>query len=239
MSNNDQKTEKQTSFYNERNASTYDQIRFSSPSGKVIDELEGLQLARSIDFLKAGSKILEIGAGTARFSIDLAKRGFEVTALEPSTAMLAKAKEKARGLQNIAFVEAPGEDTGLPPNTFDLVFSTRVLNRLLTKETAIAVIEEKIRVCKPGGLISIDFASSEFLLKRPATPVVFSCQEVRDIATRNNCSVIRTNGMFILGGSFVSKLPKPLLPAWKKLEIGISNKIVRRSSKVTMILKKQ
>lgn len=239
MSNNDQKREEPTSFYNESNASTYDQKRFSSPSGKVIDELERLQLSRSIRLLKDGSKILEIGAGTARFSIDLANRGLAVTALEPSTAMLAKAKEKATGLQNITFVEAPGEDTGLPSNAFDLVFSTRVLNRLLTKETAVAVIEEKIRVCKPGGLISIDFASSEFLLKRPASPVVLSCQEIEKIASNNNCSVIQTHGMFVFGGRFISKLPTFLLPAWRKLEIRMSNKIVRRSSKVTMILKKK
>lgn len=40
-------------------------------------------------------KILDIGCGTGRHDIELAKRGYNVTGIDLSESMLAKAKEKA------------------------------------------------------------------------------------------------------------------------------------------------
>ncbi len=46
--------------------------------------------------LPPGSAILDVGCGTGRHSIELAKRGYSMTGLDLSTAMLAKAAEAAR-----------------------------------------------------------------------------------------------------------------------------------------------
>lgn len=43
-------------------------------------------------------KILDIGCGTGRHSVELAKRGYEVTGIDLSLAQLARAKEKAKEL---------------------------------------------------------------------------------------------------------------------------------------------
>lgn len=44
--------------------------------------------------LPAGGQVLELGAGTGRVAIELAKRGFTVTGLDIAPAMLAQAEEK-------------------------------------------------------------------------------------------------------------------------------------------------
>lgn len=51
----------------------------------VIDELK----------LATGSKILDVGCGTGRHSIELAKRGYQITGVDISSGMLAEAKKAA------------------------------------------------------------------------------------------------------------------------------------------------
>ena len=59
---------------------TIDEIDF------LLEELE----------LKAGDSVLDVGCGTGRHSIELAKRGYSVTGLDLSEEMLAKAATKAK-----------------------------------------------------------------------------------------------------------------------------------------------
>ena len=146
-------TAKKSTAYTQNQARKYDKQRFESASGQIIHELERSQLEQAVDMLPRGARILEIGAGTARFSIELAKRGYDVTALDPSAYMIEQGKQKAGNTSNPIFIVAPGEATGLESNSFDLVFSTRVLNRLGTKDLANAVLMEKFRLVRPGGLI--------------------------------------------------------------------------------------
>lgn len=57
--------------------------------------------AQEVDFLldqmqlPSGSRILDVGCGFGRHSIELAKRGFEVVGIDPSAAMLASAQQRA------------------------------------------------------------------------------------------------------------------------------------------------
>jgi len=58
-------------------------------------------IAREVDFvleeleLPSGASILDIGCGTGRHSVELAKRGYAVTGLDLSAEMLAMAAEAA------------------------------------------------------------------------------------------------------------------------------------------------
>lgn len=46
--------------------------------------------------LSPGDSVLDVGCGTGRHSIELARRGYSVTGIDLSSGMLAQAKEKAR-----------------------------------------------------------------------------------------------------------------------------------------------
>ncbi|HEX3047477.1 MAG TPA: class I SAM-dependent methyltransferase [Bacillota bacterium] len=85
---------------------TYNHTRKADPRifEKIRDELQ----------LEPGSKILDIGAGTGNYSYELAKMGFEVTALEPSEVMLNQGKKH----EKIKWVQGVAEDVPFDEGTF-------------------------------------------------------------------------------------------------------------------------
>jgi SAM-dependent methyltransferase len=79
---------------------------------------------REIERYLAGVRtVLDIGAGTGAFSIPLARRGFAVTHMDFSPAMLALARRKAERLKNVQFVEANAVTLPFPDRSFDLVLN--------------------------------------------------------------------------------------------------------------------
>ncbi len=225
--------------YSEVQARNYDRARFATPQGRLIHWIEDRQVERAVSYLAPGARVLEIGAGTARFAIELAKQGFNVTALDPSEHMLEEGKSKARDLNNLSFVVRSGQDTGFDDGAFDFVFSTRVLNRLGTKQAAIDVVKEKMRVVAPGGYVLIDFATSGFPLPRPGHPPLFSFKELAAVAIEGNCEVLASHGYFLLSSHFISALPKFALPAWKQVEMLSSKYLPKLGSKGSMLLRKR
>ncbi|MEN6357572.1 MAG: methyltransferase domain-containing protein [Armatimonadota bacterium] len=78
------------------------------------------EIERHLDGVKS---ILDIGAATGVFSIPLARRGFKVTHLDFSPAMLEIARLKADGIKNIEFVEANSNNLPYADRSFDLVIN--------------------------------------------------------------------------------------------------------------------
>ncbi len=97
--------------------------------------------------------MLEIGCGVGRMTRMLARIFGEVTALDISDEMLAKARENLRGCENVRLLLGDGCSlTGVESDRFDFAFSFIVFQHI----PALAVIEsycqEVFRVLKPGGL---------------------------------------------------------------------------------------
>jgi len=79
---------------------------------------------REIERHLAGVRtVLDVGAGTGAFSIPLARRGFAVTHVDFSLAMLALARRNSEGLQNLRFVEANAVALPFSDRSFDLVLN--------------------------------------------------------------------------------------------------------------------
>ncbi len=94
---------------------TYDNESFTQGTMGECDFLE-----REIGFDKS-ARILDIGCGTGRHSIELAKRGYRVTGIDLSESQLARARDKAReqGL-SIDFMKHDARNP-LFANEYDLV----------------------------------------------------------------------------------------------------------------------
>ncbi len=65
--------------------------------------------------IKPGQSVLDLGCGTGRHSIELARRGFRVTGLDISAGMLGEAKKRAAAANvEVSWIEANAADFSLP-----------------------------------------------------------------------------------------------------------------------------
>ncbi len=124
-------------------------------------QLEYLTTMRYIhQLVPAGSKVLEVGAGTGRYSIDLAKEGYDVTAVELVPHNLEILKRNAAGLENILSMQGDATDLGtFAANSFDAVFLFGPMYHLYEKADQHKALDEAIRVTKPNGVIMSAFIS--------------------------------------------------------------------------------
>ena len=111
-------------------------------------------------FLDQHSKALEIGAGTGRYSIALAKEGMDVTAVELAEGNLALLRENSRGVENIQSFQGDATNLeGFADNSFDVTLALGPMYHLYDEGEVNKAIDEAIRVTKPGGAIMFAFLS--------------------------------------------------------------------------------
>lgn len=103
-------------------------------------------------FLKPGIKILEVGSGFGAFTVfSRALHGYDTTGVEPDPVVrniALKLAEKSGVDCRIA--DCPGEALSFPDETFDLVYSSNVLEHV---QDPARVLSESVRVLKPGGYL--------------------------------------------------------------------------------------
>ena len=108
-------------------AERFDAMRFSGPIGRLIADT---QEARVAGFLApvAGRRILDVGTGTGRAAIALAKRGAIVTGVDASAEMLAVAERRAKDAgATVVFTRGDAHRLDFPDRGFDSVVCLRVL----------------------------------------------------------------------------------------------------------------
>ena len=108
-------------------AQTFDRRRFGGPIGELIASEQGRVLANFVGRIK-DRVILDVGTGTGRAALLLARGGARVTAVDPSMEMLAVAGRRAAE-ENLAIRFLPGDVHRLEfgDRAFDVVISLRVL----------------------------------------------------------------------------------------------------------------
>jgi SAM-dependent methyltransferase len=117
---------------------------------------EDLELWRRLA-RQAGGPVLDIGAGTGRVTLDLARRGHRVTALDLDGELLARLRADADGL-DVATVTADARDFSLH-ETFALCIVPMQTIQLLGDGTARrAFLDRAARHLRPGGVLAVAIA---------------------------------------------------------------------------------
>lgn len=112
------------------------------------------------DVPKEQVKILDIGAGTGRYSVALANEGYDVTAVELVKYNLGILKQK-----NSSVKAYQGNATRLKrfeDNTFDLTLLFGPMYHLFEYEDKKKALSEAKRVTKPGGIILVAYCMNEY-----------------------------------------------------------------------------
>lgn len=114
-------------------------------------------------YIKKNFKILETGAGTGAYSIDLANRGYEVHAVELIEKNMDCLKKKINDKMNIIPVIRNAIDLSIYPNNmFDMVLCFGPLYHIKNEIDRNKCIKESIRVCKPNGYIFFEYISNDY-----------------------------------------------------------------------------
>ncbi len=107
-----------------------------------------------------GSKILEVGAGTGRYSIALAKEGMDVTAVELVESNLEVLRENGKGIMKLKAFQGDATDLSrFPDNAFDVTLLFGPMYHLYEADEVNRAIDEAIRVTKPDGVMMFAFLS--------------------------------------------------------------------------------
>jgi len=108
-------------------ARTFDASRFGGPIGELVASTQAKVLTDFVGEL-AGASILDVGTGTGRAALLLARGGGRVTGVDASEQMLAVARQRAtEHHQDIAFEQADAHALPFPDRAFDVAVSLRVL----------------------------------------------------------------------------------------------------------------
>lgn len=110
--------------------------------------------------IPAGAKVLEVGAGTGRYSIALAQEGFHVTAAELLKHNLQVLCEKGAEIKKLHPCQADATDLhGFADNAFDATLVLGPMYHLYTQADQHRALDEAIRVSRPGGILMFAFLS--------------------------------------------------------------------------------
>lgn len=113
-------------------------------------------------YLTSNSKILEIGAGTGRYSIALADKGYDVTAVELVPNNIKIMKKKVRAEHNIKIYEGNACNLSfMESDTYDIVLLLGPMYHLFNDDDKHSAISEAIRVAKKGGIIYSAYCNND------------------------------------------------------------------------------
>jgi SAM-dependent methyltransferase len=110
----------------------------------------------------ASPSVLEVGAGTGRYSVTLSREGFSVTAVELVPHNIEVLKSKLTGEEPIKVMQGNALDLGfLPDSSFDVTLLLGPMYHLYTREDKLRALSEAVRVTKPGGFILVAYCMNE------------------------------------------------------------------------------
>ena len=144
-----------TGVFNEKHASAYDLMYADKDNVGECDAIANL-------FELAGdgkiSRILDLGCGTGRHALEFAARGYDVTGVDISEAMLSRARARASvGSGALDFVEADVR-TYRSPVVFDAVLmSFNVLGYMCSNDDFTAALATARANLRRGGVFVADF----------------------------------------------------------------------------------
>lgn len=154
---------------------TYDEVRFTSKKGKILDRLEKesvlIPLAK---YAKKGDYIIDVPVGTGRIAEVLLENEYKVLGVDISDKMLALAREKcSRFGENFDTKVEDAENLSFPDNTFDYSTSVRLFGHL-PFEIKVKILKEMLRVSKNGAFVSIYIDNGLQKLKRKLKQLIKS-----------------------------------------------------------------
>ncbi|MBE7075300.1 MAG: methyltransferase domain-containing protein [Clostridiales bacterium] len=142
------------------------------------------------EFLKQDDKIIDIGAGTGRYSIALHDAGYNVTAVElvkKNLSMLQQKNNNIKAFQGNALNLKKFND-----ESFDITLLLGPMYHLFTKEDKIRALNEAKRITKKGGYIFVAYLLTDYAILRHGIMDNNLRQSINNNKLDNNYNILST-----------------------------------------------
>lgn len=140
---------------------THDEdIRLTTRRGSV----EFLTTVHYIEkYLKEGMRLLEIGAGTGRYSHCFAKKGYKVDAVELMECNIEVFKKNTAPDECVTIQKGDAVDLyNIPSDQYDITLLLGPMYHLYNEKDKLAAISEAIRVTKKGGIVFVAYCNNDW-----------------------------------------------------------------------------
>lgn len=125
--------------------------------------VEFLTTMRYIErYIKPGDRVLEIGAGTGRYSHALARRGYVVDAVELVEHNIDVFRKNTLPDESVTVIQGNATDLSVfPDDEYDITLLLGPLYHLYSREDKRQALHEAIRVTRQGGVIFAAYVISD------------------------------------------------------------------------------
>ena len=113
-------------------------------------------------YIKPGDRVLEVGAGTGRYSHALARQGYAVDAVELVPHNIDVFRSNTQPDEAVTVMQGNALDlSAFPDNTYDITLLLGPLYHLYTTDDKRRALREAIRVTRPGGVVFAAYVISD------------------------------------------------------------------------------
>ena len=199
-------------------ASLYDMVRYGTPGGRYVYDLERKFAAK----LVGGPKVLEVGTATGRFATLFSMNGFEYTGVDISNRMLRITSEKVKSLGgDLQSVQMDASRLGFK-QYFDDVVCIRTFHFLPEPLKALQGMHNAL---VKGGKCLVSFESDNLVRRLAilfglggANQRYYRNRDVEDVFLKAGFKVVRSGSVMRIPVTFYRKCPKSFLWLLRRFE---------------------
>ena len=141
---------------------SYDEDRRLTTRHGQVEYITTQKIIRECAAETSARSILEVGAGTGRYSVALAKEGFDVTAVELLEHNIDILRAKLGGDESITVLQGNALDLSrFADGSFDMTLLLGPMYHLYSEKDKRRALSESVRVTKPGGFILVSYCMNE------------------------------------------------------------------------------
>jgi ubiquinone/menaquinone biosynthesis C-methylase UbiE len=188
----------------------YDLVRLEDPRGALLSNHDRRIVCGLFPKADGVQRVLEVGAGTGRFTLDALEHGFKLIATDINELMLKSLREKlARaGREDDCEVRiADIFDLDFPDESFDFVFSLHVIPRFENLEDQEVALTEVARIVRPGGSFLFNYRSRKSFYNLAYRGFATPPAEIDRILSNASMRIVHKQGKWLLNRKLINRLP--------------------------------